>query len=937
MPRLLFLVFCTFCLNLSAQFSITGRTVDSTNNKKVKLASVLLLKAKDTTLIQFTRTNDQGQFELKQIQPDSYKILITYPQHTDYLEKLVIEKADLNLGEIDMIPLAQLMESVIIKAQKGRIKLKGDTLIYLADSFKTKSNATVEDLLKKLPGLQVNRKGEITAQGKKVERVLVDGEEFFGEDPTVATKNLDAKSVAEVKVYDAQSDATKQTGDNSSDKVKTLDIRLKEEAKKGYFGRVTVASTQDLKLFEHRLLYSDFKQKRKFSVFGLNANTNNVGMSWSEREDFGGGNDMTYSNGVFSSSSNDDDMGNSSTNGFPRSNDFGMLYNNQWSKHKLNVNVSYKKLDVKNNVVSKRIQLLQNRELWNQSNSHDSSSKNQWRLSAKWEYQLDSQTQIILTTRNAISRTNNGSIYDALSSFNNIDTLNRQFKIALDSGWNYSSNTSLKISHGFLKKGRKLNFEGSLIASNKSNSNGQNSLNYLRNSLNVFDTLNYNQLRLNAGKSQNVSGKLNFIEPLTKKWDLLIGFDYNQNKQWSLLNVFNPESTVSKIDSLGNDYMLGQSSIKGSLGLQWHTKLWNITANLSPQYSTILQSENLKGLNINRTYPALLPNVNVSWNYSKMGHLSFGYNAQVSLPSATQLQPIINNSNPLFVNKGNINLSQGISHNYNLNFNGGNLIKQLWYMAGGYYNYYASNFITSTAIDSLGKTISTTEMGKGNSNYNFWGFLNKGIPGTPINLSLRGSYSGSSTQVIQNSVLGKNANQTFDLNPSAYIELGDIFMVDLEYNWIRNNNVSDFQRGFSNVNYIQSLTFGFDIGPINKTTFNSKITTKDESNGWSISLDYEANFRQQTAIYSVPNNKLLNGSLSYTYKKEREIIFSLNVNDLLNQNINYSRFVTGNQIFETTNSAFKRYFLFKMTYKFKNKNKSTQINSNTNSNEIEIK
>ena len=410
--------------------------------------------------------------------------------------------------------------------------------------------------------------------------------------------------------------------------------------------------------------------------------------------------------------------------------------------------------------------------------------------------------------------------------------------------------------------------------------------------------------------------------------------DYNLSKQWNLLDVYNSSGGIVKIDSLGNDYLLGQSKMSGNFGVQWHIKKWNVSAGLRPQTSTILQDEKTRQINLDKSYSALLPSVNVVWNYSKTGSINLFYNAQVNLPTASMLQPILNNSNPLYISKGNTKLSQGLSHNYGWSYHGGNMLKQSWYMLSGNLNYYASNFISTSNIDSLGRTLSSTEMGNGNYNLNSWLYLNKGISGTPISFGLSAGINRSLSQIKQNEILGKNMSQSLTLQPRTYIELGEIFMIDFQYNFTRNSNTSELNKSFSNINYTQGVEVGINLGPFNKTTFDKKIKTKDESNGWSLSVDYEANFRQQTSIYNVPNNKLVNGQISYTYKKEREVIFSLKVNDLLNQNINYSRYVSGNQIFETTNSAFKRYFLLNVVYKFKNKPKSST--SNESSNEINL-
>ena len=910
--------------------SISGRFIDSTNNLNLENVSVMALNPTDSILIGYTRTNKSGAFELKNMQSKSIILMATSPGYADYLDRVEIQNNQLELGNMNMIQMSQLIEAVFIKAQRGKMKIKGDTLIYLADSFKTKANATVEDLLKKLPGLQVNRNGEITAQGKKIQRVLVDGEEFFGEDPTIATRNLDAQNVKEVKVYDAQSDEAKRTGDNTASKVKTLDIRLNEDSKKGYFGKIGLASSTDLKFSEQRLLFSSFKAKRKFSLFGLSGNTANIGMNWNERNEYGSGNDFSINadGSTTSSYSSDDNL--SSSNGLPSSKELGMVYSNQWGKHKLNMNTSYKDLGVINRNMSKRIQLLTNKEFWNVSEMNDTSNKNQFKISGNWDYQIDSVTSLLVTAKGIVGGSLKNSIYNGLSSLNQTDTLNNQGKQGLDSSLSYSFNTNMRLSHNFSKKGRILSGTMALSTSNTNGANRQNSINLFRNQLNGYDQVLLNQNRNNSTKSQTFGATINYIEPLNKAFDLTFGVDYNLSKQWNLLDVYNSSGGIIKIDSLGNNYQLGQSKMSGNFGLQWHNKKWNVSAGLRPQTSNILQDEKTRQLNLDKSYSALLPSVNVVWNYSKTGSINLFYNAQVNLPTASMLQPILNNANPLYVSKGNTKLSQGLSHNYGWSYHGGNMLKQSWYMLTGNFNYYASNFISTSNIDSLGRTLSSTEMGNGNYNLNSWLYLNKGISGTPISLGLSAGINRSSTQIIQNAILGKNMNQSLTIQPTTYIELGEIFMIDLQYDFTRYSNTSELFTSFSNVNYIQSVSAGINLGPFNKTTFDKKAKTKDESNGWSLSFDYQANFRQQTSIYNVPNNKLVNGQISYTYKKEREIIFSLKVNDLLNQNISYSRYVSGNQIYETTNSAFKRYLLLNVVYKFKNKPKSSTNNETSN-------
>lgn len=929
-PITFILFFCFSGLAIGQSNSVTGTVIDSFNNRFLGNAVVMAINPSDSSLIQFTRTKSDGTFELKYIKRDSIKVQITYPGYADFSESVLIKGSNRDMGKINFIQLSQLIDAVLIRAQGGKMKFKGDTLVYFADSFKTKTNATVEDLIKKLPGLQVNRNGEITAQGKKVERVLVDGEEFFGDDPTVATKNLDAKSVKEVTVYDAQSEESKRTGDNSAEKIKTLDIKLKDEAKTGYFGKITVANNPFLlkeqenigNLYEQRLLLSSFKGKRKFSIFGLRGNTANVGMNWSEKEQFGESNNQYFSDGMYFTeyNSSDNQLDYNRNSGVPRSLDLGTLYSNQWNKHKVNFNASYRELDVYNLSTSKRIQLIENNELWNYTVNNDTNKRYQYRASGKWEFQIDSMNYFVLNVKGSLTGSNRFSM-NANNSKINLDTLNKQLRNGLDSGCSYSGDFDFKYNHKFKKTGQFFTLTGVYSRNNSDGKYAVLSNNYLKNGLG-FSNFNFNQLRMNNSNTENYATSLNFVEPITKKIELLSGIDYSNSKQYNQLNVFNREGMVKLIDSLGNKYMLGQSKFNGSIGLQYKTKILTLGAGLKPQISTILQSENVRNLNIDKNYYANLPFVNVNWMFSKMGFLGLKYEEKVSLPSAFQLQPVVNNSNPLFINQGNISLGQSLSHNFTFTFRNGNMLKQTYYYYSGGYTVYESNFIIANQIDSLGRTISKTEMGKNNANGYVYGYIMKGIKGTPIELSLQTNLYWSKTQVLQNGIDGITRNTGLTLSPTVYFDM-NIISFDVNYDVNLNNNTSTFYEGFSNQNWTQSVSLGFEMGPLNKTTFTAK-EDKDEDNGWSMSLDYEANFRQQTSIYNVPNNKLINGSISYTHKKKQEYVFSLKVNDLLNQNINYNRNVIGNQIFENTNTVFKRYFLLEFVYKFKNKPKTVQ-------------
>jgi len=227
------LLFFAFPVFSQSTGSINGTVRDTADNKVLHQASVVLLRAQDSVLVKFTRSNTQGQFRIDSLAPGDYVVQITYPKFVDWTDKISLASGQsLDLGNVAFTLRSQLLQEIVIRSGSA-MKIKGDTTEFTADSFRVRPGATVEELLKVLPGLQVNSKGEITAQGKKVDKVLVDGEEFFGDDPTIATQNIGAKAVDKVQVFESKSDQDQlksigATGEGS----KTINIKLKESAKK---------------------------------------------------------------------------------------------------------------------------------------------------------------------------------------------------------------------------------------------------------------------------------------------------------------------------------------------------------------------------------------------------------------------------------------------------------------------------------------------------------------------------------------------------------------------------------------------------------------------------------------------------------------------------------------------------------------------------------
>ncbi|MDB5001436.1 MAG: TonB-dependent receptor, partial [Mucilaginibacter sp.] len=235
-----FTTFAQTSTTVKAPNLVKGIIIDSASNAKLSNASISVLRAKDSTLIKFTRATTNGSFTVNNMGTGKFILLVTYPAYADYVENFTLDsvKAQRSFGNIDLQLKARLLNTVLVTGRVAAIKIKGDTTEYNAKAFTIQPNSKVEDLLKQLPGIQVDKDGKITAQGQTVSKVLVDGEEFFGDDPTLVTKNIRGDMVDKVQLYDKKSDQAAFTGIDDGQKTKTINIKLKEDKKNGYFGKI---------------------------------------------------------------------------------------------------------------------------------------------------------------------------------------------------------------------------------------------------------------------------------------------------------------------------------------------------------------------------------------------------------------------------------------------------------------------------------------------------------------------------------------------------------------------------------------------------------------------------------------------------------------------------------------------------------------------------
>ncbi|RZL48763.1 MAG: hypothetical protein EOP00_08415, partial [Pedobacter sp.] len=272
----LFIIFSFTITSIFAQnASIRGSVVDTLQKRKLQNSSISLIRSTDSILVKTMRANANGEYELKNLKKGDYTLLISFPKMADYVRDIRLTySSKFNLGAIHMETKTHLLNEVIIQAQRqAAVKMKGDTIVFAADSFKVQPNANVQDLLRRLPGIEVDKNGAIKAAGEDVNTVLVEGEEFFGDDPLLATKYLKASAVKEVQVYDRKSKETELTGIEDGKKEKIINIKLKDNAKNGYLS--TLDANSDLDHYKNiGGMFGVYKGRLKAAVYGNSSNLN---------------------------------------------------------------------------------------------------------------------------------------------------------------------------------------------------------------------------------------------------------------------------------------------------------------------------------------------------------------------------------------------------------------------------------------------------------------------------------------------------------------------------------------------------------------------------------------------------------------------------------------------------------------------------------------
>lgn len=909
-----------FCVPVTFGQSVTldGSVKQSEENQPVVNAVIALLTPGDSILYKFTRSDKAGKYQLRDVQAGDYILMTTHPYYADHVEDISL-KANTTLPELALISKAKLLQEVIVKSGSP-IKIKGDTTIYTADSFKVSANANVEELLRKLPGIQVGKDGEITAMGETVKKVLVDGEEFFGDDPGMAVKNLRADAVKEVQVFDKKSEQAEFTGIDDGQTQKTINLKLKEDRKKGYFGKIDLAGgpVKDIDArYNTNILFGAFKGKRKLSAYLLSGNTGQDGLSWQDEQKYGSSNDNITMNMdddgnvmyIWRGSGDDDEPYVDPQNGYITNVNAGLLYSNKWNeKHSFNLSPKYNSQDYTNYKTTYTQTQIGDSVLNGNSDETIDVNRSNIKIRGIYDVKIDSNNTLKLTTNSNFYQTQSTSGRHEVTT-GNFGTLKNQSTRELQTDNEKAAfSGNLNFKHKFAKARRTL----SLTADwNMYNSNGKNMLKSTNEA--YVDGMLANSLTLDQMKdyelsTSNLSANLVYTEPLSKEWSILLGyqFGYNYGTNDQLTYTYSPVSGKydKVVDSLSNQFRQNIYQHVPSLKINFLNKKFRV--NVGSGFG--ITQFNLEDLtfdkNYLRNYVNFFPSANLTYTYKLNRSIRLNYRGNTTQPTVNQLQPLRNNNDYFNQYIGNPNLKPSFTNNFDLSHHSYNFLTDM-FMYQFINLQITENSITNNRIIDLdsGKTI--TQPINTNGNISF------------------GAYTGFGSK-IKKLDLRFNIGPSFRYNKYAdYVNFKKSFSTTIAPGgnvWINKSKEKKYEFWVQ-----EQLNFNSNTTSQNNTKIHF-LTNELNMNGtvymkkvWSISGEYQYYNRQRTLEGTSPiNNHILNGRLQRTFKNDEFTAYFM-VRDILNQNIGVDRNFYGNTYTEVINQRLKRYFMVGFTWNFKNK------------------
>jgi hypothetical protein len=904
------------CLYTSifAQGTLKGKLTDSTAKTPLALATVTVFKAADTSIITYRLSNIDGEFKVPGLPLNiNCRMVVSFNGYSSYRKEFVLTAATetLDLGTIQISSAPKTMDEVVIIAERPPVMIKKDTIEFNAAAFKTLPNALVEDLLKKLPGVQVDKEGNIMVNGKPVNRILVDGKSFFGDDPRMATKNLPANVIDKVQVMDDKEEMQRNGDDNMNNVGKVVNITLKKGVKKGWFGKLYAGGGTE-KTFEAGGIGNIFRDTLQVSILGYMNNLNKAGFNYGELMQAGGFNRSRANSGGTSTSvwrsPNGTGLSINGVNFGGQQNGGGVatskgaginLNHTPNTKNSFFAQYFYGNVLVDRRNISTTAQYLGDTIVNNKTILGGDIVTNAHNIGVGARFKPDSVTNILMNANYTIGLQNEQRISTVQSNNNKLGDLSNGNIFQNNPAATYYYRHNFNISRlSKTKKGRRWNFGQSLDVNNRFNDYSTESTQHFLYP-NTYDST-LEQLRVERIPRTDAVTTFLFSDPISKKFTWRFGARHEYNLLYNTVNTFNKDAGTDKFDVL-NSALSSRLNRTGNrflftLGLEFKWKDLSIMPTVRAQtqsYKTILASLSVP---INQSLKSILPAFAVT--YKK---LSINYFKDIVMPGYAALIPVSDNTNPYFITKGNPDLLPTERHNYSISYNYNDTKRNLnafLYTSGTISN---NDVIQSYTVDSRG--VQTLQQVNANGSKNMFANFNinkqyKTNQKFIINLYV-GGYSGfNENLLLYNSIKSRQTTYNFNTWAGAGINLND----KVEWN-------TSFSFGSNFTRYSNDV-----FKPI-KARFtymeNELVVRLPKHFIWEtqFSTDYNSN--------RFSTNKTIvrwNAAINYTTLKNEALVFKLSVFDILKTNVNFGSSVSRNMVSTNQTNTLPHYVMLSATY-----------------------
>lgn len=898
------LLLCLAQLAVAQRIQISGE-VQNPAKEALPYATILLLKAADSAMTNYAVTDVSGKFIIKSIKSDDYILKISYTGYQSrYLGVSKSQETNLDFGQIQLAEEEKLLSEVEVKGERIPMLVKNDTIEYDALAFKARPNEVVEDMLKRMPGMEVESDGTVKAQGEEVRRVTVDGKEFFGRDPKMATQNLPADAVSKVQVFDRKSEQAQFSGIDDGVREKTINLELKEDRKSMAFGNNYAGYGTDNR-FESKLNINRFNKGKQFSVLGMANNINQSGFSMGDYMNFSGGAQSLMGGGGRIEINLSDGGIPLNTSGRPGMNGImttiaGGLNTNQSIGKKTEVNASY---------FYNRMQHDLHQDTWRENfmpdgssfdfeqNSRQNNISQSHKANVRLEHKMDSSNSLLLIANAGLSMNDQNRMSESRTFTASNELQNESEQNVQNIGSNYNINSELLWRHRFSKKGRTLQLGSEINLSQNESSGSLNAINsFYGDNARIEELIQENE---NKGASNRLGANLTFTEPLGKKRYLETNYRISNTANSSDQLVFDMAEGERELNELlTNQFVSDYLYQRAGLNVRFNRDNYNFTLGTGYQFTKLSgASENL-GFNIDRNFQNLLPVARFNYNFAGNKRLGLNYETSVQEPNVNQLQPIVDNRDPLNISVGNPELQPAFRNSLRLNFNSFNPMSFV-----GYFIFINADYVTNaiTYAQSVDESlVRTTTPANVSNTYNVRGNFNFTFPlraiksrvnmGNTITRSQNINLLNDTEQVIFNNMLTGNLRYNFRPIDDFEINLTAMANYQLTEYQFRNE-----EQAFLNQNYGAELF-------------------------WSFLKDFRYQFNYNHMIFQGVSSEfdqiipLMDMSIARSFLKNKSLEAKISANNLMDCNLGVTQSANANYLERQVTNNLGRYFMLTLTY-----------------------